>query len=186
MGWRKFKLTCGAGPLGMDPILLTDKQAQDAVKLYRENNPFIVKSWNRCEDLLVSAAKGIEETYGCLRTAQDAIILPNGMSLQYPNLHATEGGWTFGTGKKPEYTYGAKIQENIVQALARIVMADQLLEMERRGVHTVSTTHDEIIAVAQNPSTVYKLMVECMSTSPVWCEGLKFTAKGGFAANYCK
>jgi len=108
------------------------------------------------------------------------------MSLLYDRLRIAGGAFVYG-----EYgtrIYGSRLQENIVQALARIVISDQLLVMEAAGIHTVSSTHDEILAVvpeSEGQATLDK-MIEIMSTAPKWAKGLPLSAEGGFDKSYCK
>lgn len=82
---------------------------------------------------------------------------------------------------------------NCVQAMARIVISDQLLEVERRGIRTVSSTHDELIAVCpeSEADAVLSTMIEVMSTTPKWADlpdypKLTLGAEGGYARNYSK
>jgi len=188
MGWMKFKAYCAAGPLGMAPMIISNSEAKAAIYGYREANPNIKESWQKCDELISVMFKAKKEVIkrDPIEIMSDMIILPNGMSLLYDRLRID--GERFVYGEYKTSLYGARLQENIVQALARIVISDQLLMMEAAGIHTVSSTHDEILAVvseADGQATLDK-MIEIMSTTPKWAKGLPLGAEGGFDKSYCK
>jgi DNA polymerase len=112
------------------------------------------------------------------------------MNIWYPALDDTEEGssYSFGYGKRKAFIYGARLQENLVQGLARIVIADQILEMEKHGIQTVGSTHDEILCIVRRGEAKVKLaeMIEIMSTPPSWAPDLPLDAEGGFAKEYSK
>jgi DNA polymerase len=192
MSADKFRSYCGSGPIGLSPILLTEEEAQTAITNYRKTNPNIVRNWKNGDQLIKAMHSGVEMQFKCLRTAKEAILLPNGLALFYPNLKCAEsatGGnsWSFGYDHKT-YTYGAKIIENIVQALARIVITDQLLAMEAEGLVSVGSTHDEILVVCKEEiaEETFNKMIKIMSIPPKWCSDLPLAAEGGWAKNYSK
>jgi len=112
------------------------------------------------------------------------------MALQYPNLHNTEDdGWMCGIGRELKRLYGGICDENIVQALARIVVFDQMLEIDALdGIHVVSSTHDEVIALVreEEADAAQTEMEQIMSVTPGWCPGLPLAAEGGYAREYSK
>lgn len=192
MGWNKFQAYCGAGPLGMAPIILSDEEAQTAIRAYRSANPNIVSMWSQCGQILKLMTQDQKSPFKCLTIAKNAILLPNGMALLYPFLSCKESDrkgeeWSYGIDSKT-YIYGGKLLENIIQALARIVITDQLLEIEKQGIVTVSSTHDEIIAIApeKDAQATFNEMIRIMSTPPAWCSDLSLAAEGGFDYNYSK
>jgi DNA polymerase len=127
--------------------------------------------------------------YKCIEFVKDAIVLPNGMKLQYPNLRCDEGEWICGIGKRIKRVYGGILDENVVQALARIVVFDQMLEIDALdGIHVVSSTHDEVIALVreQEADDARAEMEKIMSVTPGWCPDLPLAAEGGYAREYSK
>ena len=86
-------------------------------------------------------------------------------------------------------TYGARLTENIVQALARIVIVEQMLEVQRLPeVQVVLQVHDEIISIASNigaDETLDKILA-IMKTPPSWCSDLPLDAEGGYSQRYDK
>ncbi len=197
MGIPKYKDYMASGPLGMAPMFLTDDEATIAITGYRDANPKIVANWKLHDKALAIMAadprnkrntRPTSLTIGPAEFARKAVKMPNGMSLLYSGLTAAHDGYRYGIAGIETHTYGAKLVENVVQCLARIIIGEQLLECERRGIHTVSTTHDEIIAVcrADEAQQVHDTMIEIMSTPPQWAQGLELGAEGGWDECYSK
>lgn len=190
MGWDKFRKYCASGPLGMDPIILSDREAMDAIYGYRGDNPNIAASWKRCDKIVSELFHndiGHPTLYDAIEVHHEAILLPNGMAMLYPEMRApSDNGFVYGA--YGTNMYGAKLQENIVQGLARVVISDQLIEIENAGIITVGCTHDEILAIAPDDEAedVYNEMVRLMSVTPSWAPGLPLEADGGFDRSYCK
>ena len=79
--------------------------------------------------------------------------------------------------------------ENIIQALARIVITDQMLEIQAMPeVDVVMQVHDEIIAIGSevNADDTMDKILQIMKTTPSWCEELPLDAEGGFSQLYDK
>lgn len=76
---------------------------------------------------------------------------------------------------------------NCIQALARVVIGEQILEIQKR-YETVSSTHDEIIFLAplDEAEEAKAFALEVMSTSPKWAPDMPLSAKAGWAENYSK
>jgi DNA polymerase len=123
---------------------------------------------------------------GPITYIHEGILLPNGMRLDYSNLTPYENGnWTYG---EHTYIYGGKMLENIIQALARIVMGQHLLAIEAAGITTVSTTHDEVIMVVREAEAeVAEAKVrDIMTTPPDWAPDLPLDVDTGWAKEYSK
>lgn len=201
LGHVKFHMMCESGPFGMAPIYMTEHEAKEVIQKFRSANPNITAFWKECEDYLSIIYRkqlsflndGIKPpvtTVGPLRLDRNAIILPNDMALFYTGLHHDGEGWRYGDNN---YIYSGKCAENLVQALARIIVAEQILECERQGIWTVSSTHDEILAIAPESEADQTLqtMLTIMSTTPQWAKlddypELILNVKGGYNKVYCK
>jgi len=208
MGVNKFWVTMNTGPMGMDPIPTTIDEAKHIVGLYRETNFPVVDYWDRCDEIINQMLSGNTAlTFGPLEIHNNNIILPNNMALQYPNLCMKEDikGHSFqyspelnqyGELKTRKYLWGGTLTENIVQALARIIITEQAIAIEKhlddtygldqaRLVHMV---HDELIVVGPEKyaEAIYKSMIAIMSTPPSWALDLPLTSEGGWANNYIK
>jgi DNA polymerase len=77
-------------------------------------------------------------------------------------------------------THGGKLFENLVQGIARDILAVKLLEFEEREMPLVGHVHDEGIALVEDDilSPTYHDMVQIMSTPVDWCPGLLLGADG--------
>lgn len=82
---------------------------------------------------------------------------------------------------------GPFIVHNCVQALARCIVAEQMLEISKK-YRVVTMSHDEIVAVCPNKDAEKCLadMLKVMSTPPDWAPGLPLAAEGGWAPEYSK
>jgi DNA polymerase len=92
MGAKKFRKTAAAGPLGMDPIYMTEDEAYNTVQAYRAGNSKIPAFWRyldaRINQMTLTTCNETDE-HG-LTFVHEGIILPSGRMLQYPGLHQTE------------------------------------------------------------------------------------------------
>jgi DNA polymerase len=178
------------------PRTCTDKEiimhavaTKEIVTRYREAAKPVTKFWkflgNRLED---SLAGGESFEYKGLAFQQGEIRLPNRMSLKYPELRATlddRGGdqWTYGPREKK--LYGGKLCENIVQAVARIVMTDGMLRIQKR-YPVVLTVHDEAVMLVPENEKEEALAwsIEQMTLEPSYLPGIPLAAEGGFHVRY--
>ena len=112
------------------------------------------------------------------------------MRLDYSGLSPTEDGdWYYGLGNKRKKIYGGAMLENIIQALARIVIGEQVLQVEALpGVTTVSTTHDEILALVriEEADAAVEAVTRIMTTPPKWAPDLPLAVDIGYAREYSK
>ena len=121
-----------------------------------------------------------------------AIALPNGMRLAYKDLRVMANQFRYTFRGKPEFTWGGKITENIVQALSRIVITDGLMRIHTYlgdlGGSVVLTVHDEIVCIAPetNANTVMDKIIELMCIPPDWAPDLPLAAEGGYDKAYSK
>jgi DNA polymerase len=137
-------------------------------------------------------AAGRQGSYKCLSWDKEVIYLPNGMTLKYPDLKKStnEDGfveWTYRSGDIRKKIYGAMLCENIVQALARIIVFGQMLVINRKR-RVVLTTHDEIGALAKvrESKKFLDFMIETMRTPPKWCLDIPLNAEGIAEPYYAK
>jgi DNA polymerase len=75
-------------------------------------------------------------------------------------------------------TYGGKLVENIVQAIARDCLADSLLRIDAAGYNIVLHVHDEIVMDEPNGKGSIEEIVKIMSQPIPWAKGLNLTADG--------
>ena len=188
MGHVKFQDTLKTGSPSVD---VSDSTAAQIVTQYRSMYPNIPMLWARGKDLLFNmiSPNMFGTKYGPLEVARNRLILPNQMSLHYPELKYIGGEFLYDTSKGKIRTYGPRLVENIIQALARIVITDQILEIQRMPeVDVVMQVHDEIIAIGSevDSDVTMDTILDIMRTPPEWCSDLPLDAEGGVSTQYDK
>jgi DNA polymerase len=199
MGPDKFKATLkiGMGGISVDmPI----EDAQNTVKLYRAKYDKIAQIWKDAQNALAAMARGHECELGvgiALRCTPEGVHLPNGTMIRYPNLRKNADGYEYDGRYGAVKIYGGKMVENIVQALARIVVFDQMAKIDielrkndnpdaDRRYKVALTVHDEVVSVVPTPAAKWCLeyMLEVMKVPPKWCAGLPVSCEGDIGKNY--
>lgn len=170
---------------------------------WRDANVMIAKLWKKVER---SAKECVEEKrtvvlrlpYTTLTFKYHQgylhIYLPSGRFLSYYGARVERGKLVYygaagergGWVKTP--TYGGSLVENIVQAIARDILADAMYRLEAEDVDIVLHVHDEIVAEAWDDEAeeVLEVMDEVMSIMPVWAKGLPMQSKGFITKFYQK
>ena len=195
MGANKFQATLKSGAMG-PPMEFTTDEAFDVVDTYRTSYPGIPQFWGtRCRNTEVDHRryKKRDFNYRVFTIKKNAIGLPNGMALSYPQLKfAGINKYSYVSRNKTEFTWGGRITENIIQALARIVITDGIIRIatyiEPLGGKVVLTVHDEIVCVAPETgaNTIMEQMIELMCIPPQWAPDLPLAAEGGYDKAYSK
>jgi len=171
-----------------EEILVHCVAAKKIIDKYRVAAEPVKEFWKLCDELIHrSLAGGKEVKHKGLTFRKDAILLPSGMELRYPALQGNpdEKGrvqWVYGERKK---LYGGKLTENIVQAVARCVMTDGMLRIQKR-YPCVLTVHDEVVAlVPEAEADVAEAWVlEQMIMEPKYMPGIPLAAETGYARRY--
>jgi DNA polymerase len=197
MGHRKFRVTCAQGPMGAAPIYFSEDEARDIIAKYRMQHQMVKANWDWLGTHGVRAMMLDDVTLdrGPVAFTRERILLPNGLSLIYPNIGYNEDGDTvWGLDLENMHKiYGGLIAENVVQALAGIILKEMMLRIDselRANVdgHVVHQVHDEILAVCpeQDADDVLAMMLDQMSAPPTWMPDVPVTAEGGYAREYSK
>lgn len=192
MGAPKFQLTLAKGALGGPPVFFELDRCKGIVNTYRRQNHRITNGWDICKGIIEDMAAGIEGSHGPVRWEKERIWLPNGMCLKYPDLKVRVGEkgwdeWSYDAAGIRKKIYGGLLCENLVQALARIIVNWQMLQAAKR-MRIVMITHDENVACVKtkNAPLALDIMSVCMRTAPGWCPDIPLNSEGGFASNYSK
>lgn len=130
-----------------------------AVNYYRTTNYKIKAVWDLLNTMGIRALTGGGDWwFGPVLFRKEEIVLPNGMKLFYHNLRQVPGGrfgfeWVFEYGGKIKRCYGGMLFENIVQALARIVVMQAALRVQKHlvklGIRLALQVHDELVYVVK-------------------------------------
>jgi DNA polymerase len=200
MGAPTLKRTFAAGPMGMPPTNFEISVCQRMVNVYRSKNYMIVDSWKQAGkaiETMIMLKDGEHLDWNCLRIESNKIRLPNGMYLNYPKLHYNSHyeSFVYWNGMFWKRIYGGALIENIVQALARIVVMRACVAIDRLlqtyGGWIVMQVHDENIGVARDlgedgNNELFNKITEIMCIPPDFAPELPLDAEGGFADNYSK
>ena len=165
--------------------------AKKIITKYRDAAVPVVGFWNLCTQLIEhSLYKGKPYEYKCLTFDKERIILPSGLALRYPNLRCQENEqkrveWLYGEDKNFKRLYGGKLVENIVQAVARCVMTDGMLRIQKR-YQCVLTVHDEAVVLVPEAEkdVAEKWVLEQMIMNPKYMDGIPLDAETGCAVRY--
>ena len=188
MGHQRFKDTLKMGSPSVD---ITVGTAMVIVNQYRGMYPNIPKLWSGMKDSLFQMLnpRSIGLKYGPLKIGARALELPNGMALSYPNLMYDNGEFIYKTQRETIRTHGPRVTENVIQALARIVITDQILDIQSMPqVDIVMQIHDEIVAIGSESDSdkTMEQIIGIMRTPPSWCSDLPLDAEGGVSQVYDK
>lgn len=210
MGGEKFQLRLKQ----QTGIEMDEAQATNVVNIYRRKFAKIKKLWGSANEAIQQMIRGYTYTLGvgvklqCF-PADDwgpaRIQLPNGMFLFYPELRAEAGGkygveykYTQRKGRKVEtvFIHGAKLIENVIQALARIIVFEQMLVIDRwmqkqevdptEHLTVAMTVHDEADAISPDRlvGVVEAKMLSVMKTPPSWAPDIPINAEAAHGNNY--
>lgn len=188
----------------IDPNELTAVKIVDA---YRTKFWRVKAFWQEVEEAAIEAVE-TREIVECGRITYYVTdgflycILPSGRRLAYPEPEVRPGTTPWGSACKKlsfmgvnpmnhqwqrQTAYGGLLTENIVQAIARDLMAAAFVRCERTETYTpVLTVHDELIAEAKQGTGDVKEFEHLMSTNPDWAEGCPVEAEGWCGTRYRK
>ena len=170
---------------------LSEDELQSIVDSWREANPNIVSLWWDIDSVVkrVVKTRAKEEYKNLIISYEKGILfieLPSKRRLAYPK--AKIGTNRFG-GESVVYegivvgnkwdkieSYGGKFVENIVQAIARDILAEAMMRLEKKGFNIVMHIHDEV--VIESDSSSVEEVNQIMSLVPSWAPGLILDADG--------
>lgn len=192
-----FTLATGQEKVDLDP-----GQCDDIVKLYRAKYSKISDLWDQADKAIHAMSKGYDYELGIgikIRCVPGGVHLPNGTMLRYPNLRRSdEGGWNewvYDSRRGPVKLYGAKLVENITQALARIIVFYQMCKIDQRirrydmpgrRFKVVLTVHDSVVVMVPEAAAeqVKAFVIKVMSTPPKWAPGLPLACECHIGPTY--
>jgi hypothetical protein len=125
----------------------------------------------------------------CLIIDKEGVRLPYGLYIRYPdlNLDTSEAmcKYVYTSRKGPVSLWGGSLVENVVQALARIVVGQQMLKIKERYAVKL-TVHDAAVVIVpeEQKDEALAYIIECMSVPPAWASGLPVACEAKFAQSY--
>lgn len=184
---------------------LTDEEKPGIVQRWRRANSRIVDLWYKVQAAAIAAVKTGQQTgvNGLLFTLEGenetgqfflTITLPSGRKLFYCRPFIVQGEYGdnlryWGVNQTSKKwcrleTYGGKLVENIVQAIARDCMAEAITRLEKAGYPVVFHVHDEV--VIDEKENRLDDVVHIMSQPVTWAPDLPLGADGWVGAFYTK
>lgn len=206
MGIDRFIGQCASYGVEMEYEL-----ASRTVKVYRETYKEVVDGWYELERAAINAMQGKMD--GRYHTAFNGRIryfrrgkflycrLPSGRFIAYPFPKLIDDETPWGSPiKKLTYigmdnitrqrgrisTYGGKLFENVVQGIARDLLALAMLRSEKKGIPVVAHVHDEIVAEIFHKQFTVGEFEDTMTEVPDWADGLPVGVKAFSTQRYTK
>ena len=179
-------------------VELEQEECDRIIKVYRDTYPKIPALWREAGDALDNIIADKSSSFGrddILKIdGTSGIQLPNGLYVKYPELQkeTDEDGKTElvyktrkGRALMDTRIYGGKVIENVCQALARIVIGEQLLRVSKK-YKVVMTVHDAIGCIVPEDEVEQgmRLVEEVMKIRPKWAPDLPLDCEGGYGDSY--
>lgn len=182
--------------MGAESMGMSEEEMGEITKSWRAANPNIVKFWYDVGNAALRAVKDkavVSLQYGLQFSYESGIMfirLPSGRRLAYVRPRIKKNKFDreaifFDGVRSEESTYGGKLVENIVQATARDVLADNLLKIDSLGYKIVFHVHDEIVVECEYGKGSLAEIEQVMSEPIEWAPGLPLSADG-FETEYYK
>lgn len=191
LGAIKFQMALGNSD---PPMSITIEEARRIIEIYRTENNDIVHLWRQAQYMLTCMVRDEPVTLGregVLTVLHDkqAIQLPSGLLMGYDGLHAVqENGnlqYMYKTRKGLVKIYGGKVVENVCQAIARCIIAEQMLKIAKK-YKVVMTVHDAVTCVVPEDQAEEAMayVVECMRWVPGWARDLPVNCEASYSLRY--
>ncbi len=172
---------------------LTESELPQLVAMWRNANKQIVRLWGVVEDAAIEtvvSGQPVQIMHGIRFSVEKNLLfiqLPSGRrlayvrpkmkagkfgnaSLTYEGMDQTTKQWTI------QDTYGGKLVENIVQAIARDCLAVAMLRLDNAGFNIVMSVHDEVVIEESDSHVRLGEVNEIMGVPIPWAKGLPLTA----------
>jgi len=174
-------------------VIVDAAEAKRIIDTYRQTYSRIQALWRTAEAGL--GAMALEQSMqidvpGIITAIPGkGLTLPSGLFIQYPNLRRVQddGGqsWVYDSKGVMTKVYGGKCVENFSQAVARCVVAEQMLRIAKR-YKVVLTVHDSVAVVAPEADVedAMAFVEGCMRWAPKWAVGLPLACEAGYGASY--
>jgi len=193
MGSKKF-----GAQLKTFNVEIEDGEANRIIQVYRETYEWIPQLWRQAGKAIDAILENQSATLGrggvLVVEGRNGIRLPNGLYMKYPNLrkitneeNKTEYVYDTRKGKAtiPNRIYGGKLIENVCQALARIIIGEQMLQVAKK-YKVVMTVHDAIACIVpeEEAQAAQEYVEMCMRMRPEWALELPLNCESGVGKSY--
>ena len=189
MGAVKFQ-----GQLKTFGVDVSLDEARRIIDIYRKTNPAVTTLWKQAQNMLINMSRAEACVLGrkgvlAVDPWENAVKLPSGLLMRYTDLKYAEGEqgieFSYQTRKGRTRIYGGKVIENVCQAIARCIIAEQMLKIGKR-YKVVLTVHDAIACIApdEEVAEAQAFVEECMRWTPEWAAGLPVNCESGVGQSY--
>ena len=174
--------------------VVTSEEAMRLKDVYRQNYAWVVDAWHKGQTVLEALLEKKHTSFlreGIIQVTKDGLLKPSGLVLAYPDLRKSrneEGFWQYDYAQKRnvrDKVYGSKVYQRCTQSLARDIIGDMVLELDKQfGV--ALQVHDEIVCIVpEHEAEAAKIkMLEVMSTPQGWYSDLPLAAEAGYGRSY--
>lgn len=193
MGAEKFR-----AQLKTFNVNISLEECKYIIQTYRNAYPYIPLLWKEAnlalDAIIQNMVRGIGRNNVVRAEGMDGIKLPNGLRLNYEALQERSNGEHFYVTRRGRASvitniYGGKVIENVCQALARIVIGEQMIAVAKK-YPVVMTVHDAIgiVAPEDEAEEAKAFVMSCMRTRPSWAPDLPLNCEAGYGPSYgeCK
>jgi DNA polymerase len=203
--FKVVELQCGYGSGGPKikatiriraKINVSDEDALAFRDEYRNTHPAVTDYWHEGGQCLSWLSGGLERDWGPLHIAKHKVWLPNGAMIHYDTLQwytdreTDDSYWRLRTKKGWSKIYGAKLVENVIQALARMVVSHAMTRIKHElGLRIFNMRHDDIGLLIPDDSRAQERLdaaLAIMRESPPWLPGIPLDAEGKLSKRYVK
>jgi DNA polymerase len=190
MGSQKFQVQ-----LKTFGVEIEADEANRIIQVYRKTYDQIPELWKQAQKCIEAIVDKKAFSFGAIDVVtfdpiEGGFLLPSGLWQRYDGLervYDTEGKvqYQYKTRKGAVKIYGGKVVENLCQAIARCVIAEQMLLIAKR-YKVVLTVHDAVTCLAPKEEVIEAQLYveECMKTRPAWAQTLPLSCESGVGKSY--
>tara|TARA_B110000977_G_scaffold30216_1_gene39664 strand:+ start:5544 stop:7382 length:1839 start_codon:yes stop_codon:yes gene_type:complete len=191
-GWKTFMTVAKL----MGGVEIDESESQDIVNQWRDSYYEITRGWRTCHNVLPTIMRGATgaalDPWGMVVPVPEGLKTPKGI-IRYPSLRTERNEadgrmeFVYGHGRNKARIYAGKIDENIVQHLARCVIADNALTVQDlTGLNPALMVHDELVYIVPESESqdMLDLVQKVMRTPPIWWPELVTWSEGDIGDTY--
>ena len=190
MGAEKFQ-----GQLKVFGVEVPLDECKRIITVYRQTYQKIPALWRQAQSCISAINTGNASEFGAVDAvkfdpSEKGFLLPSGLWQRYEGLEKVtdpdgKEQYQYKTRKGMVKIYGGKVVENLCQAVARCVIAEQMIKIGNK-YKVVLTVHDAVACIApkEQVDEALKYVEECMRWRPNWCKDLPLNCEAGYGENY--
>lgn len=174
----------------MSGVDIGEEEAERIVEIYRGEYTSVVAAWGEGDKVLEAVANNTYTVMGRGDLIQvhgsQGALLPSGLYMRYPDLMKKRAGtryeWSVMKNKRErDKLYGSKVYQGLTQALARCIIAEAMLRVDKR-YRIGLTIHDALYVIAPEDEAdeALRFIIAELRKAPDWMPDIPLDAEGGF------